>query len=556
MKGKKLVIAVILALIVCLVLIPTCAFADNEGDGTQPVGTSTGDGSSDGTGGSNGDNANGNPGDNNGSNAETPTATVVTPAEDESSEPTTEDFATLQEAVNKAEDGDTVVLDKDTTEYVKYTAADQTDKDATIVIDLGGKTLTGVLQGNNEVRAFQVQCGNVTVKNGTIVGRVDVYGDATLTLAKDATIKGYLIVWGSGIDNKQQGNATANVAGEVIFQTVNSNIPTDSAIKTQGSDVGTATINILDGAYVESENDNAVYLPSGNGTLNVYGGTIKGATGIYMKGGNLNILSPAATIIATGEQKDYKQVNAGAEPTGDAVVIEYATSTGYKAIKSVKISEGNFYSENASNIAQYQANETKDPITQKNFISGGWFWYAQPDAELLNSNAALANRNDVIYAVGGQAIYDLAASANPGDVVTITAIPDDEETIDIGTVEGIAGGVVIKNDTDKTIIINGVKLVPDASYTVPGNAPASPLNARYFVISGNNQQWTEGDLEFKLNSKDVVKVLIDGIEVEFTVAEDGTLTIASAVIEKLESGTHEIEFVYADGSCKTVFTVA
>ena len=31
MKGNKLVIAVILALIVCLVLIPTCAFADNDG---------------------------------------------------------------------------------------------------------------------------------------------------------------------------------------------------------------------------------------------------------------------------------------------------------------------------------------------------------------------------------------------------------------------------------------------------------------------------------------------------------------------------------------------
>ena len=32
MKGRKLVIAVILALIVCLVLIPTCAFADGEGN--------------------------------------------------------------------------------------------------------------------------------------------------------------------------------------------------------------------------------------------------------------------------------------------------------------------------------------------------------------------------------------------------------------------------------------------------------------------------------------------------------------------------------------------
>ena len=42
MKGNKLVIAVILALIVCLVLIPTCAFAEEgEGEGGAPVPTTT-----------------------------------------------------------------------------------------------------------------------------------------------------------------------------------------------------------------------------------------------------------------------------------------------------------------------------------------------------------------------------------------------------------------------------------------------------------------------------------------------------------------------------------
>lgn len=51
-----------------------------------------------------------------------------------------------------------------------------------------------------------------------------------------------------------------------------------------------------------------------------------------------------------------------------------------------------------------------------------------------------------------------------------------------------------------------------------------------------------------------MKVLIDGVEVEFTVAEDGTVTIASAVIEAFESGTHEAQFVFADGSCMTTLT--
>ena len=103
------------------------------------------------------------------------------------------------------------------------------------------------------------------------------------------------------------------------------------------------------------------------------------------------------------------------------------------------------------------------------------------------------------------------------------------------------------------------------TYTVPEPKPAeesktaasAPLYAKYFVIEGKNAEWTKGsnaDLKFVLNSKDVVKVLIDGAEVEFTVAEDGTVTIAAAVIEALEAGTHEIEFIFADGSCKTTFT--
>ena len=36
MKGKRMIFAVILALVVCLVLIPTCAFADDEGNTPVP----------------------------------------------------------------------------------------------------------------------------------------------------------------------------------------------------------------------------------------------------------------------------------------------------------------------------------------------------------------------------------------------------------------------------------------------------------------------------------------------------------------------------------------
>mgnify|MGYP004480271425 CR=1 FL=1 len=124
------------------------------------------------------------------------------------------------------------------------------------------------------------------------------------------------------------------------------------------------------------------------------------------------------------------------------------------------------------------------------------------------------------------------------------------------TVTGLLDGDTLGGTITMKYQKDGVEVKPGESYTVPTTAaPAfAPLSAKYFVLEGKAQQWTDGDLEFVLNSNAVVKVLIDGVEVEFTVAEDGTVTIASAVIEALEAGTHEIQFIFADGSCMTTFT--
>lgn len=36
---------------------------------------------------------------------------------------------------------------------------------------------------------------------------------------------------------------------------------------------------------------------------------------------------------------------------------------------------------------------------------------------------------------------------------------------------------------------------------------------------------------------------------------NGEILIPSEVLEALEAGEHEIEFIFADGSCKTEFTI-
>ena len=112
----------------------------------------------------------------------------------------------------------------------------------------------------------------------------------------------------------------------------------------------------------------------------------------------------------------------------------------------------------------------------------------------------------------------------------------------------LTGRYIINTFFLQIVPYTGIKIVP----------AAEPLYARYFVIEGKDAEWTKGSdaqLRFRLNSADLLKVLIDGVEVEFTVADDGTVTLASAVLEALDAGEHEITFVFADGSCSTHFTV-
>lgn len=88
----------------------------------------------------------------------------------------TVNFATLAEAIDAAQDGQTVTLLADAAEDVVISKS--------ITLDLGGKTLTNTNVGKATI---SVQSGTVTVKNGNVVGGNDYYNieakkDANLTL--------------------------------------------------------------------------------------------------------------------------------------------------------------------------------------------------------------------------------------------------------------------------------------------------------------------------------------------------------------------------------------
>lgn len=456
------------------------------------------------------------------------------------------EYGTLQGAIDAANNGDTIVLKDNVTESVNIAAG------KTITIDLNGYTLTGTdstSQTGNEIGTVTATNNStVTIMNGTINGRLSAYDGATLNLDESLTVNGYLVVWGDG----KEGTAGVKTPTANVNCTINC---TDYyAIATNGTDKSGATINIGDGAKISSKNDVAIFLPSGHLSVN---GTcsIVGTTGIYMKGGSLNISGSTAYIAGIGDKADYLHSNSGCNATGDAIVIEYTSAdNSYPPITSVEISGGNFYSKNASSVTQYVYSKTAENPANKekdNFINGGTFSDSGM-LDLVDDDVKLVVKGNGKVGVGDDAFSVIDETQANGGTIEIIKLPEGGATID-----GIPEGVKVINKSGEKLVINGVEIEAGVLYVVPAvesKSAFAPLSAKYFVLEGKAQQWTDGDLEFVLNSNAVVKVLIDGVEVEFTVAEDGTVTIASAVIEALDAGTHEIEFVFADGSCTTTFT--
>lgn len=62
----------------------------------------------------------------------------------------------------------------------------------------------------------------------------------------------------------------------------------------------------------------AIYMPNTE-ELNIYGGTLKGATAVYVKAGTT---ISGGTLIATADKTDFRHSNGGCYATGEALVVE------------------------------------------------------------------------------------------------------------------------------------------------------------------------------------------------------------------------------------------
>ena len=470
------------------------------------------------------------------------------------------EYGTLQEAIGEAKDGDTIVLKDNVTESVTIAAG------KTITIDLNGHKLTNK-QGEHTI----INKGTLTIIDSVGTGVVDnvTHGCGALVNTGTAILDGGTFTRSqeNGKTKDDPGGNSWYVIKNVGTMTINDGVTVKqngqySSLITNGwfsnsdntegatpkEDTAKLTINggTFSGGINTIKNDDYGYLTINNGTFNNVQNVVLNWNVAKINGGTFT--TTGDHVISNGSNGE-NSADKGELTINDGIFNAANGSNGNlfgkgteKKAGSITINGGNFNGTANSKDMSYDIIYNNGVFTDSNVKD----LVNKADVAIISANgktAIASNEN----AESIKEIIDEAVKS--GEPLVIENLPED---VSVSAPES----VTIINKSDSTLTINGVEVKPGESYTVPTTAaPAfAPLSAKYFVLEGKAQQWTDGDLEFVLNSNAVVKVLIDGVEVEFTVAEDGTVTIASAVIEALDAGTHEIEFVFADGSCTTTFT--
>lgn len=257
--------------------------------------------------------------------------------------------------------------------------------DKSVTLDLNGNTITGnddVLsvktegvtliindsaEGGKVVSTAEDYRGSVYVKNGSVV----INGGTFESMIS----RGYSVYASSNSNVEINGGVFNAEYCSVILGSKNADVVINDGIfnnSISGNGNATGADLTINGGIITSEDEAAIYHPQ-NGNLTITGGTITGATAVYVKSGSVTITG--GTLTATGEKQDYEYYGSGCVVTGDALVIEtVGGDTGYAPVSSVSITGGTFESENGAAVASYAAT-TKNPeaVPVTGFISGGTF---------------------------------------------------------------------------------------------------------------------------------------------------------------------------------------
>ena len=268
----------------------------------------------------------------------------------------------LKEALLNSSELNPVILLKNIKLYDKILI---NNTDTTILngyINLNGFTLTG--SDNNDIFVIKQNNANLTIYNGNLVtngmGSSLVIGETTEINNIHATVKNDVYITAPAYPVFIGGNGTVVdfyghikvtndsyvVNGkDIIYERYG--ISSNGSVKTQNT-----TLNIYDGATIDSQYGTALYIPQ-TGTTNIYGGNLTANTVIGIKSGNLNI--NGGNLTATGIKQKPQINNNGINLTGDVIIIE--ENEKYADNVNINITNGKFNSNNGFIVQEY--NPTK-----------------------------------------------------------------------------------------------------------------------------------------------------------------------------------------------------
>ena len=410
-------------------------------------------------------------------------------------------YQSLAEAIDAAQDGQTVRLLADATEDVVISKS--------ITLDLGGKTLTNTNAGKATI---SVQSGTVTVKNGNVVGGNDYY-NIEVTKGSNANL------------TLTDVNATAGNNGS-------------SMIDNYG------TLTITSGTYTGGldtvKNESSAKLNITGGTFTLTKGNSNGFTGVVFNYGELTI--SGGEFIQSDKSALY----------GQAQVIHTDKDKNGSAAPSTVITGGTFKNLCTKTTAwTVRATNAADGATK---VSGGAFnkevkdyYCADGFIPTKNADGAYGVKEGQYVAAVGSKKYETLADAirlaGKGKTITLLCDVADCGSLTISkniTLDG--GGHTISGNSS-------------ISVNMPGNAAADVTikNVNFKDIANGNKlsAFYFSQVKGKLT---ITGCTFDSIEyeaIQVTPMEGAEVNVSSNVFKAKADGTQvrhiHIEMAYGSG---------
>ncbi len=179
-------------------------------------------------------------------------------------------------------------------------------------------------------------------------GRLVANPSANAAISVSQASSGYMVTVGEGV-TVSGGAILLEGAGPILnlYGTVDvSAISNLAAIQSNGATATDITVNVYEGSRALASVAGVGIFLSPSGTVNIYGGVVRGGTAVYAAQGTVNI--SGGQLVASGAAvEDYVPPTSGWSVTGDALALVN------RSAPIANITGGTLTSENAKAVASY-----------------------------------------------------------------------------------------------------------------------------------------------------------------------------------------------------------